>query len=91
MWDYGVRGVPLWADGGLLNGEPSWLREALGPSEDLISALDVWGCAMDDLDASAHSPAVEQAHRELDSQAMALVDRLRRELEPRFQVTYVPW
>jgi hypothetical protein len=81
----------LWVDGGLLNDEPSWLREALGLSDDLISAMHAWGCAMDDLDRSADSPAVEQAYRDLDSQALALVERLRHELDPRFQVTYEPW
>ncbi|MBJ7331030.1 MAG: hypothetical protein JHC95_14120 [Solirubrobacteraceae bacterium] len=29
--------------------------------------------------------------RDLDGQAKALVDRLRHELDPRYQVTYRPW
>jgi len=71
--------------------KPSWLREALGLSDELISDMAAWGRAMENLDASAHSPAVERAYRDLDSQAMTLVDRLRRELGPRFEVTYEPW
>jgi hypothetical protein len=90
MWDYGVH-VPLWADGGLLDDDPTWLREALGLSDDLIAALDAWGCAMEDLDSAANTPATEQAYRDLDAQALALVARLQRELDPRYRVTYKPW
>jgi hypothetical protein len=90
MWDYGVH-VPLWADGGLLPDESSWLCAALGLCDDLIAELSAWGTAMDELDGAEHSALRDQAYRDLDARAKTLVDRLRQSLDARYEVTYVPW
>lgn len=94
MWDYGVI-VPLWDGEGLLSEEPAWLRTALGLSEGLIQALTAWGQDMDHADNIAWKQKTrdewEQAYRGLDARALDLVESLRRELEPRYEVTYRPW
>lgn len=94
MWDYSVT-VPLWDREGLLPDEPEWLHSALGLSEDLIQALTAWGHDMNSADGTPWKRRSkvewEQAYRELDARARDLVDRLRRELAPRYEVTYKPW
>ncbi|MEX0427777.1 hypothetical protein AB3X52_09115 [Nocardioides sp. DS6] len=90
MWDYGAV-VPLWCDGiGLLPEEPEWLRTALGLSNLLILDLSEWGNAMGHLDANPPLQT-EEAHRDLDHRARALVNRLQQELGSRFTVRYKPW
>ncbi len=94
MWDYGVT-VPLWDREGLLPHEPDWLRSALGLSEELVRALTAWGNDMNDADGTPwkrRSPEEwHQAYRDLDARARDLVEWLRRELDPRYRVTYKPW
>lgn len=94
MWDYGVT-VPLWDREGLLPDDPRWLRKTLGLSEHLIRALSAWGKDMNSADgtpwAQRSKGEREQAYRELDERALDLVDRLRRELVPRLEVTYKSW
>lgn len=94
MWDYTVS-VPLWDRGGLLPDEPEWLQEALGLSEHLVRALSAWGQDMNSADGTPWNRRSkdewEQAYRELDARARDLVEWLRRELAPRYEVTYKPW
>jgi hypothetical protein len=94
MWDYGVS-VPLWDQEGLLPHEPGWLHRALGLSDGLIQALTAWGEDMTRADGTAWDRGPEgeweQAYRVLDDRARDLVEWLRRELAPRYDVTYKPW
>lgn len=89
------RLLPLWDREGLLPDETEWLREALGLSEDLIDALGAWGHDMNTADGTSWKQRSkdewEHAYRELDARARDLVERLRRELAPRYKVTYKPW
>ncbi|MFC7500488.1 hypothetical protein ACFQRR_00430 [Nocardioides sp. GCM10030258] len=89
MWDYGVV-VPLWDATGLVPEEPAWLREVLGLSDTLINDLTDWGNAMNHVDAKPPL-TTEQALADLSRRAKELVDRLQRELGPRFTVRYKPW
>jgi hypothetical protein len=93
MWDYGVS-VPHWDREGLLPHEVDWLQRALGLSEHLIQALTAWGQDMNNADGTAWNRRSkdewEHAYRELDARARDLVEWLRRELAPRYEVTYKP-
>ena len=89
MWDYGVR-VPLWDAEGLLPEDGEWLRGVLGLSDPLIEDLTTWGLDMDALDA-APSRRTTKAYEALDARARELVQRLRREVGPRYSVTYHAW
>lgn len=94
MWDYGVSD-PLWDQEGLLPHEPEWLHRALGLSDGLIQALTTWGQDMNTADGTPWNQRSqgewEQAYRALDGRARGLVEWLRRELAPRYEVTYMPW
>ncbi|WP_370289820.1 hypothetical protein [Nocardioides sp.] len=90
MWDYGVV-VPLWTEWeGLVPEEPEWLRRALGLSDPLIADLTAWGEAMQYLDSRPHE-RTDEAYRDLDLRARALLERVQQEVGDRFRVWYHPW
>lgn len=94
MRDYTVL-VPLWGHGCLLSRDPEWLRGVLGLSASLVEALTAWGADMNAADKTPWSQRTredwEQTYRVLDARARELVEWLRRELHPRYQVVYKPW
>lgn len=89
MWDYGVR-VPLWDDNGLMPDAPSWLRQALGLSDELIDDLTRWGLDMERLDAQPRL-RTDAAYEALDARAKVLAQRLQQELGARYEVVYKSW
>ncbi len=87
MWDEGAG--RLWGDGGLLGGDPEWMRRALALGDALIDDLLLtW---MQEMSAVHHGPVVddwqEQSHR-LDSRGEALAERLKAEVGQRYRVWY---
>jgi hypothetical protein len=79
MGDYGVT-VPLWGEGGLLFGEPADVVRALGITPEPAADLAAWG---NEWESRSGQP-------EHDAEAAALVRRLKRETEYRYQVVYHP-
>ena len=79
MGELGVS-VPLWGEGGLLLSRPEDLTLRLGVSPALASDLETWADAW-------QSRSGEPAH---DAEAAALVRRLKRETQYRYQILYQP-
>ncbi len=76
--------VPLWDEEGLLPEDPSWLNRALDLSPELVADIAAWGEDWNAPNAGRYFTRRQHQERKrrLDTDAKALVERIRSELRP---------